>query len=146
VMNAALEAQSRIHFEDKLKQQEYLGKAISSDEKTTWINYINFEKNLSKDSPPKVLFIIEKSLAYAGTCPELWREYVNYLEHERCDRDYLRSILHRYRKMLLNIDFNLVFLLADLYELNGEASEAEDIYKELDSFKRIAYFKNSKKR
>ena len=91
-------------FEEKLRQNVYEGKSHEPAERNTWLNYINYEKNVPLNQHPNILFIIEKATTYLCTCPEVWRELVDYLEITVGDRQYLLSSLRNYRKMLRNIE------------------------------------------
>ena len=91
-------------FEEKLRQAVYEGKNHETAERNTWLNYINYEKNVPMNQHPNILFIIEKATTYLCTCPEIWRELVDYLEITVGDRHYLLGNLRNYRKMLRNIE------------------------------------------
>lgn len=91
-------------FEEKLRQLPYEGRQHEAAERNTWLNYINYEKNVPMNQHPSILFIIEKAATYLCTCPEIWRELVEYLENTVGDRQYLLGSLHNYRKMLRNIE------------------------------------------
>lgn len=91
-------------FEDKLKQIMYEGKSFDPAEKKTWLNYIEYEKKVPANQHPHILYTIEKAVTYMCTCPEIWRELVDYLENRVGDREYLLGSLHNYRKMLRNIE------------------------------------------
>jgi len=97
-------AVSKSMFEDKLRQGPFEGKSFDPLEKNTWMNYINYEKNVPMSSHPNILYIIEKAATCLCTCPEIWRELVEYLENTVGDRQYLLASLHNYRKMLRNIE------------------------------------------
>lgn len=91
-------------FEEKLRQNVYDGKPHDLSEKNTWLNYINYEKSVPMNQHPNILYIIEKATTYLCTCPEIWRELVEYLENVVQDRQYLLGTLHNYRKILRNVE------------------------------------------
>lgn len=97
-------ANSKIVFEGKLKQTLYEGKAHDVNERNSWLNYINYQKKISANQPPFIMYVIEKATTYLCTSPEIWRELVDYLENTIGDRQYLLGSLHNYRKMLRNIE------------------------------------------
>lgn len=97
-------AENQAVFEDKLRQTVYEGKNHETSERNTWLNYINYEKKVSANQHPNILYVIEKATTYLCTCPEIWRELVDYLENAIGDRQYLLASLHNYRKMLRNIE------------------------------------------
>ena len=109
----------RAPFEEKLPQMEFNGEEPTKAGVAAWISYLRFERTLSPKMYPKILFLIEKAITYCCTSPEIWREYINFLEHEMENREYLKAALFCYRKMLMNIDCNLIFLLTDLNEMES---------------------------
>lgn len=111
---------------------------------STWLNYIDYEKSSSTGNHSTVTYLIEKAITYMCTCPQIWREYVKYLENEIGDRNQLLNYLHDHRKMLMNIDITLIFLEADLTELSHNLPQVQKIYSELDAFRRKRLFTQPK--
>lgn len=125
---AIAEAQQRAKFEEVLPQTEFSGAPCSPKDEELWMGYIRLERGLNPQNLVRVLFTLEKSLTYCCTSKKLWREYVNYLVYQMKDEDYLKQALLSFSRMLTNVDANLVFLLADLLELESKNYEAKLLY------------------
>lgn len=124
-----LHSKNRITFEEKLKQNLYEGKPVEKNEKNIWINYINYEKSVETETYSNVLFVLEKAITYLCASPEIWREYIDYVETRPNSHNMLISFLSMYRMMLTTVDLNLVFYESDLNEIIGNYEEARNIYK-----------------
>lgn len=129
-------AEQRKKYEEKVSLVDYHGEDLPKEEKLAWIDLIDFEKGISANQPPKIIFMIEKALTYAGTSPEVWAVYIQYLENIQGDRKYLKSSLTAYKNMLLQVNLQAIFVLADIYELDSEIDKARDLYKSLIEMRR----------
>lgn len=121
-------SEQRKKFEEKVNLEEYSGEDYKVEDKLAWISLIDYEKGISVNQHPKILFIIEKAMTYIGVCPEIWEIFIQYLENVKGDRDYLKSSLAAYKNMLFYINLQAIFVLADIYELEGETENSRELY------------------
>lgn len=75
LLQSSAQADQRAKLEAAVDCSEYKGDAYSSENKTSWLNLIKYEKKSSLGHE-RIVFTIERAITYMCTCPEIWEQLV----------------------------------------------------------------------